>query len=131
MAFPAFVICVAACIGALLRWQCQLWLNKVELVSGVLIPLGTLTVNLVGGYLIGVCIAVFQALPELDPTWRLALITGFLGTLTTFSSFSGEVVTMLMHQRYLMALTTVAVHLIGSLALTAAGIWTVSLVLGR
>ena len=66
-------ICIGASLGALARWQLGLWLNP-----GGLIPWGTLTANLVGGYLIGVCVAVFQALPELDPVWRLALVTGFL-----------------------------------------------------
>ena len=79
--------------------------------------------NLIGGYLIGVCVALFEHLPELDPAWRLALVTGFLGALTTFSSFSAEVVAMLMQSRYAMALGTAAMHLLGSLALTVAGIW--------
>jgi CrcB protein len=66
-------------------------------------------------------VAVFQALPELDPTWRLLLVTGFLGALTTFSSFSAEVVGLLGQQRYALALGTAAVHLFGSLLLTIAG----------
>jgi CrcB protein len=90
-------------------------------------PLGTLAANLIGGYLVGVCVAVFQALPSLDPLWRLALVTGFLGALTTFSSFSAEVVAMLGQQRYALALGTAMLHLFGSLALTVAGIKTVSL----
>jgi CrcB protein len=109
-------ICIGACVGALARWQLGLWLNP-----GGLIPWGTLTANLVGGYLIGVCVAVFQALPELDPVWRLALVTGFLGALTTFSSFSAEVVGMLGQQRYALALGTASLHLLGSLLLTVAG----------
>jgi CrcB protein len=115
-------ICVAACIGALARWQLGVWLNPPPADAGTVIPLGTLTVNLVGGYLIGVCVAVFQAMPQLDPVWRLALITGFLGTLTTFSSFSAEVIAMFMQQRYALALGTIAVHLLGSLTLTLLGI---------
>jgi CrcB protein len=113
-------ICVGACVGALARWGLGLWLNP-----GALIPFGTLAANLIGGYLIGVCVAVFQALPDLDPTWRLLLVTGFLGALTTFSSFSAEVVGMLSQQRYGLALGTSAVHLFGSLLLTIAGIKTV------
>lgn len=93
--------------------------------------LGTLTANLVGGYLVGVCVAVFQALPQLDPTWRLLLVTGFLGALTTFSSFSAEVIAMLQQQRYALALGTTALHLFGSLLLTVAGIKSVSLFLAR
>ena len=96
-----------------------------------MVPWGTLAANLIGGYLIGVCVAVFQALPQLDPAWRLAIITGFLGGLTTFSSFSAEVVTMLQHQRYGLALCTTLIHVGGSLLLTVAGIKTVGLVTGQ
>ena len=110
-------ICLGASLGALARWGLGLWLSP-----GGLIPWGTLAANLIGGYLVGVCVAVFQALPALDPVWRLALVTGFLGALTTFSSFSAEVVGMLQHQRYALALGTAAVHLLGSLLLTIAGI---------
>ena len=112
-------ICVGASLGALARWGLGLWLNPVTL-----LPLGTLAANLVGGYLVGICVAVFAALPQLDPVWRLALVTGFLGALTTFSSFSAEVVAMLMQQRYGLALATAALHLLGSLLLTLAGIKT-------
>ena len=113
-------ICIGASVGALARWQLGLWLNPLA-ASGTLMPMGTLAANLIGGYLVGVCVAVFQALPQLDPVWRLALVTGFLGALTTFSSFSAEVVAMLTQQRYTLALTTAAVHLLGSLLLTVAG----------
>jgi CrcB protein len=114
-------ICIGASLGALARWGLGLWLN-----SGALLPLGTLAANLVGGYLVGICVAVFGALPQLDPVWRLALVTGFLGALTTFSSFSAEVVGMLLQQRYALALGTAALHLLGSLLLTVAGIKTAS-----
>jgi CrcB protein len=118
---PAFAICIGACIGALARWGLGLWLNP-----GAVIPWGTLAANLIGGYLVGVCVAVFQALPDLDPVWRLALVTGFLGALTTFSSFSAEVVGLLQQQRHALALGTAALHLFGSLLLTMAGIKTAS-----
>lgn len=114
-----FAICVGACAGALMRWGLGLWLNP-----GALIPMGTLAANLIGGYLVGVAVAVFQALPHLDPAWRLAIVTGFLGALTTFSSFSAEVVGMLGQQRYLLGFGTAAMHLFGSLLLTLAGIKT-------
>lgn len=114
---PVFAICVGASVGALCRWGLGLWLTP-----GGLIPWGTLAANLMGGYLIGVCIAVFQSLPQLDPVWRLLLITGFLGGLTTFSSFSAEVVTFLMQERYGLALLTSAAHVLGSLIMTVAGI---------
>jgi CrcB protein len=118
--WPVIAICLGASAGALARWGLGLWLSP-----GGLIPWGTLAANLIGGYLIGICVAVFQAMPELDPVWRLALVTGFLGALTTFSSFSAEVVSLLMQQRYALALGTAGLHLVGSLLLTVAGIWSV------
>ena len=110
-------ISLGASVGALSRWGLGLWLTP-----GGLIPWGTLAANLIGGYLIGVCIAVFQSIPQLDPIWRLLLVTGFLGGLTTFSSFSAEVVGFLMQERYGLALLTSAAHVLGSLLLTVAGI---------
>ena len=118
-------ICIGACAGALARWQLGLWLNPIPF-FGLELPWGTLAANLIGGYLVGMCVAVFQAIPDLDPTWRLLLITGFLGALTTFSSFSAEVVAMLGQQRYAMALVTAGLHLLGSLALTVIGMRSVS-----
>ena len=115
--WSVIAICTGASVGALARWGLGLWLSP-----GGMIPWGTLAANLIGGYLVGICVAVFQALPQLDPVWRLALVTGFLGALTTFSSFSAEVVGMLQQQRYALALGTAAVHLFGSLLLTVAGI---------
>ena len=117
-------ICIGASLGALARWRLGLWLSP-----GGLIPWGTLAANLIGGYLIGVGVAVFQALPQLDPAWRLALVTGFLGALTTFSSFSAEVVGMLQQQRYLLAAGTTGLHLGGSLLMTLLGLQTVALAL--
>ncbi len=111
-----FAITIGASIGALSRWGLGLWLSP-----GGVIPWGTLAANLVGGYLIGVCLAVFQALPDLDPAWRLAIVTGFLGGLTTFSSFSAEVVTLLQQTRYALAFGTALLHVAGSLLLTIAG----------
>lgn len=111
-----FAITMGASIGALCRWGLGLWLTP-----GGVIPWGTLAANLVGGYLIGVCLAVFQALPDLDPVWRLALVTGFLGGLTTFSSFSAEVVTLLQQTRYALAFGTAMLHVAGSLLLTIVG----------
>lgn len=110
-------ICIGASAGALARWGLGLWLTP-----GGLIPWGTLAANLIGGYLIGICIAVFQAMPQLDPVWRLLLITGFLGGLTTFSTFSAEVVGFLMAGRYTLALGTATAHVAGSLIITILGI---------
>ena len=120
-------ICFGACLGALARWQLGLWLSH----SGALMPWGTLAANLIGAYLVGVCVGVFQQWPELDPLWRLTLVTGFLGALTTFSSFSAEVVAMLQQGRYALALSTSGLHLLGSLALTLAGLKSVSLLWAR
>ncbi len=121
-------ICLGACVGALSRWQLGLWLNPA---SVGMLPLGTLAANLIGGYLVGVCVGVFQQLPELDPVWRLALVTGFLGALTTFSSFSAEVVAMLQQGRFALAAGTASLHLFGSLALTVLGLKTVGLLWAR
>jgi len=110
-------ISIGASLGALARWGLSLWLTP-----GGIIPWGTLAANLIGGYLIGICIAVFQAMPQLDPVWRLALVTGFLGGLTTFSCFSAEVVIFLMDARYGLAALTATVHVLGSLLMTVAGL---------
>ena len=115
--FAVAAICLGASIGALSRWGLGLWLNQ----SGATLPWGTLAANLVGGYLVGVAVALFQNVPSMDPVWRLAIITGFLGGLTTFSSFSAEVVAMLQRQDYALALGTAALHVLGSLALTVLG----------
>jgi len=120
MLLNAVVICLAACVGALLRWGFALWLNP-----GGVLPWGTLAVNLIGGYLIGVAIGVFSGLPDINPAWRLMVITGFLGTLTTFSSFSAEVVGMLTGGRVGLAMGTIALHLGGSLCMTWLGLRTV------
>ena len=120
-------ICVGASFGALVRWGLGLWLNT----SAASMPWGTLAANLIGGYLVGVCVAAFNNLPELDPVWRLALVTGFLGALTTFSSFSAEVVGMLQLQRYALAAGTAALHLFGSLILTSLGLKTAMFFIAR
>lgn len=124
---PVLAICLGASFGALARWQLGLWLST----PGALLPWGTLAANLVGGYLVGMAVVLFQQLPQLDPALRLALITGFLGALTTFSSFSAEVVAMLQQARYALALGTAGLHLGGSLLLTLAGIKSAQLLLAR
>ena len=112
-------ISIGAAFGAVARWGLALWLTP-----GGIIPWGTLAANLAGGYLIGICIATFQAMPNLDPVWRLLIVTGFLGGLTTFSSFSAEVVIFLMEARYGLALVTGLAHVAGSLLMTIAGVKT-------
>jgi CrcB protein len=104
--------------GALLRWWLGLNLNPVF----PTVPLGTLAANLLGGLLVGAATAFFANSTALAPEWRLLAITGFLGGLTTFSTFSAEVVTLVGRNEYLWALATASVHLFGSLLLTGLGI---------
>jgi CrcB protein len=111
-------LCTGACLGAISRWGLALWLNG----PGLLLPWGTLAANLAGGWLVGLAVAAFQSMPQLDPSWRLFAITGFLGALTTFSTFSAEVVGMLQDGRLALALGTAVLHLAGSLLLTALGL---------
>ncbi len=114
-------ICIGASFGALLRWWLGTQLNSLF----PTIPPGTLIANLVGGYIIGLAIGFFAALPALSPEWRLLVITGFCGGLTTFSTFSAELVTLLQQGRALWAGGAVAAHLAGSVIMTFAGIGTV------
>lgn len=118
MLLSLVVLCIGACAGAIARWQLALWLNT----GANWVPLGTLAANLAGGWLVGLMVGVFNAMPHLDPAWRLALVTGFLGALTTFSTFSAETVQLLHEGRPAQALALAAVHLLGSLALTWAGL---------
>ena len=114
-------VSVGASLGALLRWWLGLSLNP----HFPPIPPGTLAANLIGGYVVGVAIAFFGTYTALAPEWRLFVITGFCGGLTTFSTFSAEVVTLMQQGRPLWALGAVAVHLLGSVVMTVAGIGTV------
>ena len=114
-------IAVGAVLGAWSRYGLSVALNG----RGWL-PWGTFAANAIGGLLIGLAIAHFSARTDISPLWRMFFVTGFLGALTTFSSFSAEVVEMLMRQRYLPAAGTVLLHLGGSLLLTVAGIRTAS-----
>jgi len=117
-------IASGAALGALLRWFLGLKLNSFF----PAIPPGTLAANLIGGYIIGLAIAYFAWAPSVAPEWRLLIVTGFCGGLTTFSTFSAEVVTLLQQGRLLMALGAVGVHVGGSLFATFAGIVTWQLV---
>jgi fluoride exporter len=109
---------IGAAIGAWLRWGLGLWLNALwpEL------PLGTLSANLIGGFLVGLSVAFFMQHPGLAPEWRLLVITGFLGALTTFSTFSIETVTLLMRGQYLWGLSIIILHLGGCLLMTVLGL---------
>lgn len=110
-------VAVGAALGAWLRWGLTIFLGQMH----AHIQLGTLVANLVGGYLIGLALGVFDAMPALSPAWRLFVITGFLGGLTTFSSFSGEAMVLLQRGHYGWALAHSAVHLLGSIGCCVAG----------
>jgi CrcB protein len=112
---------IGAALGAWLRWGLGLLLNA----TVPYLPLGTLAANLIGGYLIGVAVELFFHNVLVSPEWRLFIITGFLGGLTTFSAFSAEAVELLMHDQYRWALLHVGLHLAGSLLMTMLGIFTV------
>jgi CrcB protein len=114
-------VCVGASLGALLRWWLGAQLNSLF----PAVPPGTLAANLVGGYVIGLAIAFFALYSAIAPEWRLLIITGFCGGLTTFSTFSAEIVTLLQQGRSLWALGAAAMHLFGSVLMTLAGIGTV------
>jgi CrcB protein len=112
---------VGAALGAILRFYFGVWLNALF----PQIPPGTLAANLVGGYLIGIAAAFFALHPGLSPEWRLFVTTGFLGGLTTFSTFSAEVTSLLQESRLLWAGAAIAAHVFGSLAMTLLGFATV------
>ena len=109
-------------MGALLRWWLGLTLDS----HFPTVPPGTLAANLIGGYVIGLAIAFFASFSGLAPEWRLFIITGFCGGLTTFSTFSAEIVTLLQQGRVGWACGAAAVHLTGSVLMTLAGIGTVA-----
>jgi len=108
---------LGAALGAWLRWGFGLWLGGLH----GFVQAGTLAANLLGGFLVGLALGFFTGQPQLAPEWRLFIVTGFLGGLTTFSSFSGESVTLLQRGEVGWALAHTALHLLGSLLLCAAG----------
>ncbi|MEA9990125.1 fluoride efflux transporter CrcB [Pseudomonas fluorescens] len=112
------VIAIGASLGAWLRWILGMKLNALF----PTIPPGTVVANMVGGYIIGLAIAFLAASPTLSPEWRLLIITGFCGGLTTFSTFSAETVALIQEGRLLWALGSISLHVLGSLAMTAAGL---------
>jgi len=120
MWLPIFAIFFGAGFGALLR--AGVYYATVGMASSL--PLGTFISNMVGGYLIGIAVAFFGNNPHLSPEWKLLVVTGFLGGLTTFSSFSAEVVGFMQRGEFTWALGTALLNLIGSLLLTFLGILT-------
>lgn len=109
-----------ASVGALLRWQLGVRLGS--LMNAL--PLGTLAANLVGGYIVGLAVGYFMNSSQIAPEWRLLIITGFCGGLTTFSTFSAEVVSLLQAGRFAWAIGVVSVHVLGSILMTFAGLAT-------
>ena len=112
---PVVAIFLGSGLGALLRWWLGGQLNGLFPAT----PPGTLSANLIGGYVVGVAIAFFASYGAVAPEWRLLIITGFCGGLTTFSTFSAEVVTLLQQGQSLWAIAAAAAHLFGSVAMTA------------
>lgn len=115
-----------AAAGAWLRWLFGIWFNPLF----PTLPMGTLAANLLGGYLMGLAMAFFAEHPGLPPEARLLIATGFLGGLTTFSTFSAETVTLLLRAQYAWAAGIIGVHVAGSLAMTLFGIWSVKIFKG-
>jgi CrcB protein len=111
-------ISLGAAIGALSRWFLGMQFNSLF----PTIPPGTLAANMLGGYIIGLAIAYFAQAPDIAPEWRLLIITGFCGGLTTFSTFSAEVVALLQQGRLTWAMGAIALHVSGSLVMTLAGL---------
>jgi CrcB protein len=122
MSYSIVVISLGASCGALLRWFFGLQFNAIF----PTIPMGTVAANLLGGYMVGLAVGFFNNHPMLSPEYRLLIITGFLGGLTTFSTFSAEVASLLQAGRLAWALATISVHVIGSVTLTILGIMTVN-----
>ncbi len=113
-------VALGAALGALLRWVLGMKFNS----WFPNLPPGTLLANVVGGYIIGVAVAFFAQMPHLAPEWRLLIITGFCGGLTTFSTFSVEVMSLLQQGRMVLAMTSIGAHVMGSLLMTLAGMAT-------
>jgi len=120
------VVGAGAAIGAWMRWWLGIMLNA----TLPALPLGTLAANLIGGYLIGLFMGIFAVASTFPPEVRLFIVTGLLGGLTTFSTFSAEAVTLLTRGQYGWATTHILVHVLGSLVMTGMGLFTIQLIRG-
>ena len=117
---PVLAISIGAALGALLRWALGLKLNAVLEV----IPFGAVAANLLAAYVIGLATAYFATTSNLSPEWKLLIITGFCGGLSTFSTFSMEIVTLLQRQQFAWAAGSIGLHVVGSVLMTLAGMAT-------
>lgn len=115
-----FAIAIGASLGAWIRWGLGMRLNALF----PTIPPGTVVANLVGGYIIGLALAFFASNPSISQEWRLLIMAGFCGGLTTFSTFSAETLTLIQEGRIVWALGAIGLHVIGSLVMTALGLLT-------
>jgi fluoride exporter len=113
-----------AAIGAWVRWGLTLWLNE----RHAHFPLGTFSANALGGFLVGIAVAYFATHADIAPEWRLLIVTGFLGGLTTFSTYSAEVIQLIERGQLGWALAVGGSHLAVSLLLTAVGVWVARLI---
>lgn len=113
----ALAVGLGAALGAWLRWGFGLWLNSLH----TMLPLGTVAANLLGGYMIGLAMGFFADFPHISPEWRLFIVTGFLGGLTTFSTFSSEAMGLLQKGDYFWAIGHSLLHLMGSILFCFAG----------
>ena len=126
MGFYAFLaIGIGAATGAWLRWGLGILLNPVF----PTLPLGTLAANLLGGFLMGMAMELLMRYAVLPPELRLAITTGFLGGLTTFSTFSAETVTLLLREEYLWTVAIILTHVVGSVTMTLLGMLTLKLLI--
>lgn len=116
-------VMLGGAVGCSLRWLISLRLNTLF----PNLPPGTLMVNLMGGFIIGAALAWFLKNPQLDPAWKLLIVTGMCGGLTTFSTFSAEIVVLIQAGKYFWAMSSVMIHVIGSLLMTFAGFAVVNL----
>jgi CrcB protein len=124
MYWSILAVGIGGALGSLARWVLGMRLNSLL----PALPMGTLAANLIAGYVIGLAVAFFAKVPEIPPEWRLFVITGLMGGLSTFSTFSAEVVTQLQQGRLGWAAAEIAIHVCGSLIMTTLGIATIALV---
>lgn len=111
---------LGSALGAWARWGLSAWLNSIGM-----IPLGTLMANAIGGFLMGIALALFQTMPQLSHEWRLFIAMGFLGGLTTFSTFSAQAFVLLQKQAYMWVGLHIFTHVVVSILLTIVGYWCV------